>query len=99
MMRVVLAAVNFAAGSASASAVVSYHAGAAPISVITTRIAFTVLALWVFIRLTGGATGLAQREERQTHGLAHRARCGGRAEAAPQRRHRHRGRDRQRAPE
>lgn len=60
MMLAVLASVSFAAGSASA--VVSYHNGAAPISVITTRIGITVLALWLFIRLSGGPTRFSRRD-------------------------------------
>ena len=60
MMLAVLASVSFAAGSASA--VVSYHNGAAPISVITTRIGFTVLVLWLFIRLSGGPTRFSRRD-------------------------------------
>ncbi len=57
---VVVAAVSFAAGSTTA--VVAYDAGATPLSVITTRITFTLLVLFVLIRVTGGALGLPPRD-------------------------------------
>ncbi len=57
---VVVAAVSFAAGSTTA--VVAYDAGATPLSVITTRITFTLLVVFVLIRVTGGALGLPPRD-------------------------------------
>ena len=48
---VVLSAVSFAANSTSA--VVSYHAGATPMSVITFRLILTIAGLYAFLRLTG----------------------------------------------
>ncbi len=53
---VVISALSFAAGSSTA--VVSYQAGTSPVSVITARIVFTIVALFIFIRATGGATRL-----------------------------------------
>ncbi len=57
---VVVAAISFAAGSTTA--VVAYDAGATPLSVITTRITFTLLVLFVLIRVTGGELGLPPRD-------------------------------------
>ena len=57
---VIAAAVSFAAGSTTA--VVAYDAGATPLSVITTRTTFTLLVVFVLIRVTGGAIGLPRRE-------------------------------------
>ena len=57
---VVVAAVSFAAGSTTT--VVAYDAGATPLSVITTRITFTLLVVFVLIRVTGGAFGLPPRD-------------------------------------
>ncbi len=57
---VVVAAGCFAAGSTTA--VAAYEAGATPLSVITTRVTFTVLVVFVLIRVTGGALGLPPRE-------------------------------------
>jgi drug/metabolite transporter (DMT)-like permease len=60
MILAIVAALSFAAGSSSA--VIAYQAGASPLSVITTRIVFTIFALWLFIRLTGGRTSLGRRD-------------------------------------
>jgi drug/metabolite transporter (DMT)-like permease len=57
---VVAAAVSFAAGSTTA--VVAYDAGATPLSVITARTTFTLLVVFVLIRMTGGAFRLPPRE-------------------------------------
>ena len=57
---VVVAAVSFAAGTTTA--VVAYDAGATPLSVITTRITFTLVVLFVLVRVTGGSLGLPPRE-------------------------------------
>lgn len=57
---VVVSALSFAAGSTSA--VMSYQAGATPASVVTARILFTVLALFLYIRASGGETRLPPRE-------------------------------------
>lgn len=56
LVLVVISALSFAAGSSSA--VFSYHAGATPSSVVTARIMFTIVALYLFIRATGGKTRL-----------------------------------------
>lgn len=56
----VVSALSFAAGSSSA--VLSYQAGVTPVSLITTRILFTVGVLWLFIRVTGGTTRLPRRD-------------------------------------
>jgi len=56
----VTAAVSFAVGSSLA--VITYQDGASPLSLITTRIAFTIIVLWMFIRMTGGKTGLERRD-------------------------------------
>ncbi len=55
-----VAAVSFAAGSTAA--VVAYDAGATPLSVITTRITFTLVVVFVLIRVTGVSFGLARRD-------------------------------------
>ncbi|NQU71607.1 MAG: EamA family transporter [Rhodospirillales bacterium] len=60
MVLAIISAVSFAAGSSAA--VISYQAGASPLSVITTRIMFTIFALWLFIHLTGGKTSLGRRD-------------------------------------
>jgi len=56
----VIAAVSFASGTTIA--VIAYDAGATPLSVITTRITFTVFALLVLIRATGSSLSLPPRE-------------------------------------
>ena len=56
----IIAAVSFATGTTIA--VIAYDAGATPLSVITTRISFTVLAVLILIRLTGSPFGLPPRE-------------------------------------
>ena len=56
----VLSAVSFAANSTSA--VVSYQGGATPISVITGRMLFTIVVLYLLVRLTGGTIRLAGRD-------------------------------------
>ena len=57
---VVVAAISFAAGTTTA--VVAYEAGAAPLSVITTRVTFTMLVVFVLIRATGGKFSLPTRD-------------------------------------
>ena len=56
----VVASISFAAGTTIA--VVAYEAGAAPLSVITTRITFTLLVVFVLIRMTGGNLSLPPRD-------------------------------------
>ena len=56
----VVAAVSFAAGTTTA--VVAYDAGATPLSVITTRTTFTLVVVFVLIRVTGASLGMARRD-------------------------------------
>ena len=60
LILAVTAAVSFSAGSSLA--VISYHDGASPLSLITTRIVFTIGVLWLFIRMTGGNARLERRD-------------------------------------
>ena len=57
---VIVAAISFAAGTTTA--VVAYEAGATPLSVITTRVTFTMLIVFVLIRATGGPLSLSPRD-------------------------------------
>lgn len=56
----ILAAVSFAANSTSA--VVSYRGGATPISVITVRMLFTIVVLYLLTRVTGSTIRLPPRD-------------------------------------
>ena len=56
----VVAAFCFATGTTVA--VIAYDAGASPISVVTTRLTFTLLIVVALIRVTGAAFGLAPRD-------------------------------------
>lgn len=62
-----LAALSFAGNSISA--VLAYQGGAAPISVVTVRLIFAVLALYAFIKLTGGRAALAPRDRNISLGV------------------------------
>lgn len=55
-----LSALGFSA--TTISAVLSYQGGATPVSVITVRTIFTIGALFIFIRLSGGAIRLPPRD-------------------------------------
>lgn len=54
------AALGFASGTTIA--VIAYEAGATPLSVVTTRITFTLLVVFVLIRATRGTLRLAPRD-------------------------------------
>lgn len=60
LILAVTSAVSFAAGSSLA--VIAYQDGASPLSLITTRVVFTIFVLWLFIRMTGGSPGLERRD-------------------------------------
>lgn len=64
LILVLVSALGFAAGSSAA--VIAYQSGATPVSLMTTRLAFTIVALYLFVRATGGTPTLRGRDRRMT---------------------------------
>lgn len=64
---VIIAALAFAANNAFA--VLSYHGGATPLTLITVRMVFTLFALTLLMKISGIAIALAKRERNAALGL------------------------------